>query len=117
MCAAALGALLKKTGREHALLLTTGAAVLLLLQALESAAPLLDTLRGSVGAQAGEYLRVLVKAVGLALLGQFAANACRDAGESALAFTVTLCARAAILVAALPLLKQLLGLVGELLQL
>ena len=117
LCAAAFGALLKKTGREHALLLTTGAAALLLLRALESTAPLVTQLREGVGPQGLEYLQIMVKAVGIALLGQFAMSACKDAGENALAFGVSLCTKAAILTAALPLLTQLLGYVGEILQL
>ncbi len=57
----------------------------------------------------------MLKAVGIAVTGQFASHTCKDAGESALAFAVELSAKAAILAAAFPLITQLLGYVGEIL--
>ena len=46
-------------------------------------------------------------------MGQVVARLCKDAGESALAYTVELAARAAVLAAALPALGQLLKYLGE----
>ena len=115
LCAAAFGAILKKTNRELSLLLTAGAAALLLLWAVEGAAPLLAQLEGLTEGVPGRYGKIMLKAVGMALIGQFASHTCKDAGESALAFTVELSARAAILAAAFPLLTELLGYIGEIL--
>lgn len=115
LCAAAFGAILKKTNRELSLLLTAGAAALLLLWAVEGAAPLLAQLEGLTEGVPGRYGKIMLKAVGIALIGQFASHTCKDAGESALAFTVELSARAAILAAAFPLLTELLGYIGEIL--
>ena len=115
LCAAAFGAILKKTNREISLLLTAGAAALLLVSALEGLAPLLGQMEDLASGTPGRYLKVMFKAVGIALIGQFASHICKDAGESALAFTVELSAKAAILVAAFPLLTELLGTIAEIL--
>ncbi len=115
LCAAAFGALLKKTNRELSLLLTAGAAALLLLWAIEGLTPLFTQLEGLMRGEAGRFWKVMLKTVGIALMGQFAGHICKDAGESALAFTVELSARAAILLAAFPLLTELLGYIGEIL--
>ena len=115
LCAAAFGAVLKKNNRELSLLLTAGAAALLLLSALEGLAPLVSRLEDTAAALPGEYGKIMLKAVGIAVTGQFASHTCKDAGESALAFAVELSAKAAILAAAFPLITQLLGNVGEIL--
>lgn len=60
---------------------------------------------------------VMLKAVGLTVLGQLAARLCKDAGESALAYTVELGARAAVLGAAMPLLSKLMEFLGDIMSL
>lgn len=55
----------------------------------------------------------LLRAVGITVVGQVVARLCKDAGESALAYTVELAARVAVLAAALPALGRLLKYLGE----
>ena len=117
VCAAALGAVVKRSSREHALLLAAVTAVLLLLAALEGADPLLRELEGLSSAFPGECFPVMLKAVGITIAGQLAAQLCKDAGESALAYAVELAAKAAVLAAAFPLLLQLFDTIGEILRL
>ena len=117
VCAAALGAVVKRSSREHALLLAAVTAVLLLLAALEGAGPLFRELEGLSSAFPGECFPVMLKAVGITIAGQLAAQLCKDAGESALAYAVELAAKAAVLVAAFPLLLQLFDTIGEILRL
>lgn len=61
-----------------------------------------------------EILPVL-KAMGIIILAQIARDVCKDAGQSALAGQVELAARALVLFSALPLFRQLLQIVSELL--
>ncbi len=117
VCAAALGAVVKRSSREHALLLAAVTAVLLLLAALEGTAPLFRELEGLSAAFPGECFPVMLKAVGITIAGQLAAQLCKDAGESALAYAVELAAKAAVLAAASPLLLQLFDTIGEILRL
>ena len=56
----------------------------------------------------GEGIRCLVRVLGIALVAQFAADLCREAGLAAAASAVDLCGRALALLQALPLLQQLL---------
>ena len=58
----------------------------------------------------GKYALILFKALGLCWLAQFAADSCRDAGESALASKVELAGKTAVLLTTLPLFSE----VGEL---
>ena len=56
---------------------------------------------------AAEYGAILFKVMGICFLAQFAGDACRDAGESALAAKVEMAARLSMTAAALPLFQQL----------
>ena len=51
----------------------------------------------------GKYAVILFKALGVCWLAQFAADSCRDAGESALASKVELAGKTAVLLLSLPL--------------
>lgn len=56
----------------------------------------------------GEYLGVMLRALGVSVLTQTCADLCRDAGESALGSKLELLGKAEILVLSLPLLRTLL---------
>lgn len=56
---------------------------------------------------------ILLKSVGMTILGQLASSLCKDAGESALAYAVQLSAKVGVLAVSLPLLTQLLSLFEE----
>lgn len=117
--AAVLGALLKRGSKEYALLLSAGAAVLIVVKALESAGPLISKIQELAGGGElqGQCVAVMLKAAGLTVLGQLAEGLCKDAGESALAYGVNLAVKTAILAAALPLVARLLEYLGEILSL
>ncbi len=119
LCAAVFGALVKKSNKEYALLLTAAAAAAILAAALGGAAPLIEeilSLSGGGGVQS-QCLAIIVKAAGLAVIGQLAAQLCRDAGEATLAYGVELAAKVAILTVAMPLISQLFEFMGEILKL
>lgn len=118
LCAAVLGTLVKKSSREYALLLAALTAVLILAWAMESAAPLVEQITdlAGTGELQGLCLTVMLKAVGLTVLGQLAAQLCRDAGEAALAYGVELAAKIAVLAAAMPVLTRLFEYLGEIIK-
>ena len=62
------------------------------------------------------YLQVLFKGVGLCLLTQLAADTCRDAGEQALATKTEFAGKCFLLLLALPLFEQLLGMITALIR-
>ena len=109
LAAAALCALLKRYHGEYALLVSVGTGLLIAAQLFSSLIPVLDEINRLMD-QAGvaaEYGAILLKVGGLCFLAQFGADACRDAGESALASRVETAARLAMTAAALPLFRQL----------
>ena len=115
LCAVLFAALVQKTNKEYALLISLGTAAVLLLFLLERAGPgrqQVGDLAAS-GPLEGEAVGLMLRAVGITVVGQVVARLCKDAGESALAYTVELAARAAVLAAALPALGRLLKYLGE----
>lgn len=115
LCAVLFAALVQKTNKEYALLITLGTAAVLLLFLLERAGPVFQQVEdlAASGPLEGEAVGLMLRAVGITVVGQVVARLCKDAGESALAYTVELAARAAVLAAALPALGRLLKYLGE----
>ena len=107
-----LSVLLRSWRPEWALLLSavTGIGVSLTVvlsvsSALKEVNALLD--RAAIG---GDTALLLVKALGICLLTQLAADVCKDAGESGMAGRAELAGKAALLLLALPLFRQLVDL-------
>ena len=116
--AAALACAVMRSSRPEmafAVALAAGAAALVMLSGdLRSAVGLIGELSEESGfSQGGSGL--LIRAAGIALVSEFGAQLCRDAGESALAGRIDLAARLALLVMASPLIGEVLGLVSGLL--
>ncbi|MBR2783276.1 MAG: stage III sporulation protein AD [Firmicutes bacterium] len=100
-----------------ALLVSLAAGALILLGLLPSLRRLVDAfsaLGESVGAD-GDYLRLILKIVGLAYLAEFCAQLCRDAGQGAAAFKIELAAKTGVLLLALPVLAAVVSSVSSLL--
>ena len=101
--AALLGLVLRRGSPEITLLLALAAAAVVLL---------------ALGKPLGEllaFLNRLDKTVGSAMVVKVGGGLCRDAGESALASVLELAGTVCALLAALPLLRAVLELIGELL--
>lgn len=115
LCAVLFAALVQKTNKEYALLISLGTAAVLLLFLLERAGPVFQQVEDLAASDPleGEAVGLMLRAVGITVVGQVVARLCKDAGESALAYTVELAARAAVLAAALPALGRLLKYLGE----
>ncbi len=113
LCTAALAAIivLKNVRSEYAFFLKLAVLLLIGVPVVGLAAEAISQLQ-ALSAQAGidsDVLKLLVKALGICLTAQLAANLCQDSGESALASAVELLGRSAILLMALPLAAQLIS--------
>lgn len=113
LCTAALAVIivLKNVRSEYAFFLKLAVLLLIGVPVVGIAAEAIGQLQ-ALSAQAGidsDLLKLLVKALGICLTAQLAANLCRDSGESALASAVELLGRGAILLMALPLAAQLIS--------
>lgn len=118
LIAAILAVTLKRYNQEYAVIISIIAGVVILVEILRNISPAvreITTLLSGVGLTQ-EYGWILFKTLGICFLAQFAADSCRDAGESALASKVELAGKISILVLSLPLFEDIaqtaLGLIG-----
>lgn len=109
---AVIAVMLRRTHAEFGMLISILAGTLILAMLLGALPQVLEQVTELLRAASlpGEYLLILFKALGLCWLAQFAADSCRDAGESALASKVELAGKTAVLLTTLPLFSA----VGEL---
>lgn len=106
--AAFLAVILRRYLPEQALAVGLIGGAIILAAAGIGAEPVLDEIRVmlSDGGVPEEYVTVLFKALGVCLLTQLAADACRDAGEQGLAAKAEFAGKIAMLVLALPLFRK-----------
>lgn len=107
--------LLSKSGKDIALLLSLFVCCMALMAAvyfLEPVVELIGTLR-EAGQLDSEMLRIVLKAVGIGIVGELASLICSDSGNSALGRAVEILAAAAVLWLSIPLISALLELVQE----
>lgn len=112
LVAAVIAVMLRRYHAEYGMLISILAGILILAMLLEALPQALGQVTELLQAAAlpGKYALILFKALGLCWLAQFAADSCRDAGESALASKVELAGKTAVLLTTLPLFSE----VGEL---
>ncbi len=115
---AILAVMLKRYHQEYSIIISIAAGIIILFQIFANIMPAIqqiNTLLSSAGLSA-EYAAILFKSLGICFLAQFAADSCRDAGESALASKVEFAGKIAIVVLSLPLFERIastaVGLIG-----
>lgn len=116
--AALLAVVVRRGSPESAMLLTLGAAAVVLLSLAGSLEALMDFL-GKLVEESGlsrDLFIPLYKTVGIALVVKLGGSLCRDAGESALGSVVETAGAVCALIAALPLLQAVLTLLLELMR-
>lgn len=107
---ALLAVVVRQYKAEYGMAVGVAGGVLLLLLILAQMTGMRDFFTGLID-QAGieqEWLSLLLKALGICYITQFASDCCRDAGETALASKAELAGRIAVVLLALPMLSQLL---------
>ena len=103
--------LLKGYRPEYSVFLSLIAGIIILLMALDALTPMMGTLSQliEVSGQGKETFSILLKALGVCFITQLAADACRDAGEGAIASKVELAGKVVILLLAMPLFEQIIS--------
>ena len=93
--------------------------MLILLSAIEQLEPAFAQIQGISVADGfpGDILPILIKTAGIAIVGQLVSRICKDAGESALSYSVELASKAAILVVSLPLFTRIFEYLEEIVRL
>ncbi|HIR03858.1 MAG: stage III sporulation protein AD [Acutalibacteraceae bacterium] len=109
VAATILAVTLKRYNPEISMLLAIGAGVgifVLVLSQIPQALSQISTLLSRAGMPLA-YGQVLFKALGICFLCQFSSDACKDAGQSALASKVELAGKLMIVLLALPMLEDI----------
>lgn len=107
---------LKQQRPEIAVLLSIGVGVTIFLMVLSQVSGIVRVLEqlARYAEVNNFYLTTVLKIVGIAYIGDFGAQVCRDAGESAIASKVEFAAKVLVLIIALPvavgLLETIIGL-------
>lgn len=108
---------LGKQGKEVGLLLTLAVCCMVGVVAMSYFSPVVDFIRQlqTVGQLDSGMLEILLKAVGIGLIGEIASLICADSGNAALGKALQLLSAAVILWLSIPLLTRLLELVQDIL--
>ena len=97
--------LLKGTKPEFSYLLAMGICILLFGAAVGGFSRVLEQIQGLAAylATNGEYLKILVKMIGVTYLCELCSGICKDAGQSAIAGQVELWGKLSIMAAGIPI--------------
>lgn len=117
LLAVVLCLVLGKQGKETAVLLSMAVCCMVCLMALQYLEPVIDLMR-QLQSQTGiapEYLTVLLKTVGIGMIGEIAAMICADAGNASLGKAVKMLSSVVILWLAVPLFENLMELIASVL--
>jgi len=108
---------LKKQNPEIALLITIASSVLLFLMILPELAIAMGALSqlGEMFEGGARYVSLVLRVIGVAYMAELGASVCTDAGESAIAMKIDMAGRVIILVMALPIIIDIVGIVTGLL--
>ena len=106
-----------RQSRDLGMLLSLAVCVLLALGAMEFLEPVLELLNElkRLGELDGGAVGILLRCAGIGIISELAGLLCADAGEGAMGRALQICANAAILWLSLPLLRQVLTMIGEVL--
>ena len=113
-----LGLALRHQGKDMTLLLSIAVCCMVAVVGISYLSPVVDfvqQLHESTGTDP-QFLRILLKAVGIGIVAELAGLICVDAGNAALAKTIQILATAVILWLSLPLMQALLELVRKIME-
>ena len=113
LLAALLYAVLEKQAPAYALLLSLGAALVLLVQAGTSIRTVLSGIARLAGQADSGAFSCLVRSAAIVLLTDYTRTLCEEAGAESLGWCVGLAGRCLVLAAAWPLLEEILQTIGS----
>lgn len=108
---------LKDIKREYAVVLSLAASVLLTAWGIAALLPTVETIKRLMNLTNADstHFETLLKALGISVCTQFAADCCRDAGESSIGSKVDFCGRVCLVALSIPLLEELLSIAEKIL--
>lgn len=118
LIAAMLGIILQRQGKEYAFVLVLAVSIMgacLTVSYIKPVISFLERLR-EIGNLDGGVLKILLKAVGIGLIGEITATICSDSGNASLGKMLQLLSAAVILWLSMPILEQVMDLIVEVLE-
>lgn len=116
MISALCALLIKKSNQEIGLVVAIAASAVICIAAAELFGSISDLIHYAIsksGLSSAIFLPI-IKCVGIAIIVNISASLCKDAGQAGIASAVDILGAAAALFTALPLIKSLLEIIGEL---
>ena len=112
LLSALLAVVIKQYKPEYAVLITIITAAVILIGIISMIVPIISEIRKMMDGAAidYEYITVLIKAVGICYITQFASDVCKDAGQISISNKIELAGKVALCLSALPLYRDLLSL-------
>ena len=104
--------ILKQYKPEYALYVSIIAGILILVISLQKMGAIVNLIQ-SISEKAGingEFLSILLKITGIAILTEFAVSVCKDSGESAIASKIEMGSKVIIISMSIPIISSLLEL-------
>lgn len=115
--AAIASVLLKREGAHWGIIISAAAGVILFITILPELRDIISALSGlaDISQIGSSWLSPLLKIVGVAFLGEWGVQLCKDAGENAIAVKLEMGVKIVLLVLCIPIITQLLNLITSLL--
>lgn len=109
--------LLKKEGAHWGIIISAAAGVILFITVLPELSSIISALSGIADNSdiGSAWLTPLLKIIGIAFLGEWGVQLCKDAGENAIACKLEMGVKIVLLVLCIPVISQLLDLITSLL--
>lgn len=109
--------LLRQSRPELGMIVSLGCGVVLLSMGIDAVQQAFSSLQGLLqrGGIEKEYAEILFKSLGICIIAQTGADACKDSGEKAVGAKVEFLGKLAVLMVSLPLFSRLLSIVTMLL--
>ena len=113
---AVIAVMIKQKNGEIALMLSISCGVIILVSLLSQISEIISTVNSIVAASNMniEYIKILLKVIGISLLTEFAVSVCKESGQQGIASNVLLAGKIMITVISLPLYSEILNTVMSL---
>ncbi|MEA4832923.1 MAG: stage III sporulation AC/AD family protein [Oscillospiraceae bacterium] len=115
LCALSIILIVRQYKPDYGVFISLCAGIAVLTYALSQIVPIFEFASAMAeDTSFSDYFGIMLKAVGIGIVSSFTCELLRDAGETSLASKVELCAKAAILLLALPVFSALInGAIGN----
>ncbi len=115
---AVLCVVLKEYKPEYAVMVSIMGAVIIMLFIMRSVSPILDFFSrlNSMTSLDGEYMKILLKSLGITLITQIGSDLCKDIGQTSISSKIELSGKVAVLIISLPLFSSVLVLIEKIIE-